>query len=414
MAEFIVILNSRAAVKSFMAAGSLTLGGNMSIAAGPIGRNFEGTGTINTKGKVSAMYSYSRTKGLFGGASLEGSAIIERSDANAKAYGYSVTAKQLLSGAVEVPPFADMLIETIQRRTGNTWVENEEDDVSYEDINRPYAFGSEFASGSNSVRSKTKRSLSDLMTRSRSGSGSSLPSTRERSDSGSMRLPVASSSSRFATDFASDDHREPRPNAKVKAKVKSPFDDPDEDRLTPRDTFGRESFESLDDPESRYGAFSPPRETIDEPEREDYGFHVPPAAAATTTTTTKRNLLMKKSAKMSPTSSRTRPRGLSGASNTKPWDSEDEDLIGEEKSTFDMHRMNRSLSESTVTPSTPTTGLGHGIALFDFAGVEPGDLPFKKNDVVTIIKKDDEEWLTGRLGMREGVVPRNYLELHWN
>jgi lipid-binding SYLF domain-containing protein len=39
----------------------------MSIAAGPIGRNVEGTGSVSTKGKVSAMYSYSRTKGLFGG-----------------------------------------------------------------------------------------------------------------------------------------------------------------------------------------------------------------------------------------------------------------------------------------------------------------------------------------------------------
>lgn len=39
----------------------------MSIAAGPIGRNVEGTGSVSSKGKVSAMYSYSRTKGLFGG-----------------------------------------------------------------------------------------------------------------------------------------------------------------------------------------------------------------------------------------------------------------------------------------------------------------------------------------------------------
>lgn len=58
----------------------------MSIAAGPLGRNVEGTGSLSSKGKVSAMYSYSRTKGLFGGASLEGSLIVERSDANAKAY----------------------------------------------------------------------------------------------------------------------------------------------------------------------------------------------------------------------------------------------------------------------------------------------------------------------------------------
>ncbi|BGP37592.1 hypothetical protein JCM10449v2_001509 [Rhodotorula kratochvilovae] len=115
LAEFLIILNSRAAVKSFMSAGSLTLGGNMSVAAGPLGRNVEGTGALSSKGKVAAMYSYSRTKGLFGGASVEGSIIVERSDANAKAYGYNVTVTQLLSGAVDPPPWAMPLINTISR-----------------------------------------------------------------------------------------------------------------------------------------------------------------------------------------------------------------------------------------------------------------------------------------------------------
>lgn len=94
-----------------MSAGSVTLGGNLSVAVGPLGRNAEGvrrrpqctdsrqrepqTGSLNTKGKVAAMYSYSRTKGLFGGVSIEGSIIVERQDANAKAYGQDVTAKQL-------------------------------------------------------------------------------------------------------------------------------------------------------------------------------------------------------------------------------------------------------------------------------------------------------------------------------
>ena len=39
-----------------MAAGSLTLGGNMSLALGPLGRNGEASGTLNTKGKMAAMF----------------------------------------------------------------------------------------------------------------------------------------------------------------------------------------------------------------------------------------------------------------------------------------------------------------------------------------------------------------------
>lgn len=44
-----------------MAAGSLTLGGNMSIALGPLGRNGEASGSLNTKGKVAAMFVSSIT-----------------------------------------------------------------------------------------------------------------------------------------------------------------------------------------------------------------------------------------------------------------------------------------------------------------------------------------------------------------
>ena len=39
-----------------MASGSLTLGGNMSLAVGPLGRNGEASGTLNTSGKVAAMF----------------------------------------------------------------------------------------------------------------------------------------------------------------------------------------------------------------------------------------------------------------------------------------------------------------------------------------------------------------------
>jgi lipid-binding SYLF domain-containing protein len=39
-----------------MAAGSLTLGGNLSIALGPLGRNGEALGSLNTSGKLAAMF----------------------------------------------------------------------------------------------------------------------------------------------------------------------------------------------------------------------------------------------------------------------------------------------------------------------------------------------------------------------
>lgn len=52
-----MILNDSNAVKTFAQAGSMTLGGNVSIAAGPIGLNAEASGAASLK-SVSAIFSY--------------------------------------------------------------------------------------------------------------------------------------------------------------------------------------------------------------------------------------------------------------------------------------------------------------------------------------------------------------------
>jgi hypothetical protein len=127
-----------------MAAGSLTLGGNASIAVGPLGRNGEASGSLNTSGKVAAMYSYSKTRGLFGGISIEGSVIMERQDANVQAYrNESVTAKLILSGSVDTPPWAAPLVKTLEACTGlpgsRTWINDSRHDTEY-------AFGGGLAS----------------------------------------------------------------------------------------------------------------------------------------------------------------------------------------------------------------------------------------------------------------------------
>jgi hypothetical protein len=110
-----MILNDNAAVKAFQQFGSITLGGNLSIAAGPIGRNAEASGAANFK-SVAPVFSYSKTKGLFAGVSLEGSVLIERRDANRKFYNAPVNAKQLLTGQVAQPPAAEPLYRILNTR----------------------------------------------------------------------------------------------------------------------------------------------------------------------------------------------------------------------------------------------------------------------------------------------------------
>lgn len=117
LTDFVFILNNANAVKTFAQAGSVTLGANVSIAAGPVGRNAEAAGAASLK-SVSEVFAYSRTKGLFAGVSLEGSVILERRDTNEKYYNIPhIKAIQLLQGAVPVPAAADPLMRVLNSRT---------------------------------------------------------------------------------------------------------------------------------------------------------------------------------------------------------------------------------------------------------------------------------------------------------
>lgn len=115
LTDFVFILNNKAAVESFAQLGSITLGGNISLAAGPLGRNAEAAGTASLK-SAAAVFLYSKTKGLFAGVSLEGSVIVERRDANRKFYGGNCTAKSILSGRVDPPPACDILFRVLESR----------------------------------------------------------------------------------------------------------------------------------------------------------------------------------------------------------------------------------------------------------------------------------------------------------
>lgn len=115
LTDFVMILNTKDAVKTFAALGSVQLGGNLSIAAGPIGRSAEASGTASHRG-VSAVFSYSKTKGLFAGVSLEGSVLIERRDANKKFYRRDCSAKHILNGSIPPPPGVEPLHRVLESK----------------------------------------------------------------------------------------------------------------------------------------------------------------------------------------------------------------------------------------------------------------------------------------------------------
>lgn len=133
LTDFVFILNDAAAVRTFSQVGTLTLGGNVSIAAGPVGRNAEAAGAASTRG-VAAVFSYSKTKGLFAGVSLEGSMLVERKDANEKLYNSRVTARQLLGGSIRPPPAAEPLMRVLNSRAFSGRANMYSGDSMYNDI----------------------------------------------------------------------------------------------------------------------------------------------------------------------------------------------------------------------------------------------------------------------------------------
>ena len=108
--EYIFVLNTNRAVRAFSRDGNLTLGADASAAAGPVGREAAAAVT-----PTAAIYTYSRAKGLFAGASLEGTVIATQKTANHRYYGRPVTAAEILSGSAAPPARARVLERALGR-----------------------------------------------------------------------------------------------------------------------------------------------------------------------------------------------------------------------------------------------------------------------------------------------------------
>jgi lipid-binding SYLF domain-containing protein len=88
------------------------LGGDVAIAAGPVGARASAATEINLKGGI---YSYSRTKGLFAGISLEGAGIDALYKENKEYYGSTGSTKDVLAGKVTVPASGRELIAELDK-----------------------------------------------------------------------------------------------------------------------------------------------------------------------------------------------------------------------------------------------------------------------------------------------------------
>jgi lipid-binding SYLF domain-containing protein len=81
--------------------GKFTLGADASAAAGPVGRTAQASTDAQLKAEI---YSYSRSRGLFAGAALDGSVIAIDNDANRSVYGEGITPRRIFAGGVNNVP----------------------------------------------------------------------------------------------------------------------------------------------------------------------------------------------------------------------------------------------------------------------------------------------------------------------
>ncbi|KAI8066800.1 hypothetical protein BC940DRAFT_301584 [Gongronella butleri] len=118
LSDVVLILNSAEAVEAFSKGGNVTVGGNLAVSLGPVGAGAQASAAGDFKqGKVVPMYSYTKSKGLFAGVSVEGTGLVELTKSNEGFYGRPVKAVQLLHEAIDPArlPDAQPLYEAIQK-----------------------------------------------------------------------------------------------------------------------------------------------------------------------------------------------------------------------------------------------------------------------------------------------------------
>jgi len=112
--DFVLLVMNERGARGILAS-KVKLGGDASVAAGPVGRDASADTDATLRAEI---LSYSRARGLFAGVSLEGSTIRPDNGDNTRLYGRKVPAREIvLSGKIAVPPAARQLISTLDART---------------------------------------------------------------------------------------------------------------------------------------------------------------------------------------------------------------------------------------------------------------------------------------------------------
>jgi len=113
--DVILVFKSRKSIDGIIQ-GKVTLGADASIAAGPVGRQAAAATDIELKAEI---YSYSRSRGIFAGVSLDGAILQVEKTMSAAFYGVKeINPNEVFSGGkYTAPPIADMFKQVLIKYT---------------------------------------------------------------------------------------------------------------------------------------------------------------------------------------------------------------------------------------------------------------------------------------------------------
>jgi lipid-binding SYLF domain-containing protein len=108
----LLVMNDRGATS--VLGSKVKLGADATAAAGPKGRSASASTDVALQAE---MLSYSRSRGLFAGVSLEGSTLRPDNEANTLVYGSEMQAREIVKGTVAVPSAAKPMVDVLNRRS---------------------------------------------------------------------------------------------------------------------------------------------------------------------------------------------------------------------------------------------------------------------------------------------------------
>ena len=112
--DFVLLVMNRRGANAILAS-KVKLGTDATVAVGPFGRDAEADTDLSFRAEI---LTYSRSRGVFAGISLEGSTLRPDNDANQRVYGKKLSARQIvLRNEALVPESAHLLIDTLNQHT---------------------------------------------------------------------------------------------------------------------------------------------------------------------------------------------------------------------------------------------------------------------------------------------------------